>query len=352
MTAAGTEVLDTLGMFEATAALPEQVATAAAQAREVTGLPEREEIESVVVLGMGGSGVAGDILLATAAPFMSVPVVVVKSYIPPAFVSDTTLVFAISFSGDTEETVEAAAEAAVQGARVVVVSGGGELSRLAESWRAPFVPVPTAGIPQPRAGLGVMAIPPLVVLEEIGLFPGATEWIELAVAQLRRRRDSLLRPENLAAQLARRIGRTIPLLHGAGALGATAGARWRTQVNENAKCAAFNSVQPELCHNEICGWGQHGDATRQLFTLVNLRHDHEHPQLSRRFELVAEMVREVVAGIEEVRAEGEGELAQLLDLILVGDFTSLHMAAQEGIDPGPIPALEEIKARLAEDREP
>ncbi|MBA3653112.1 MAG: SIS domain-containing protein [Actinobacteria bacterium] len=346
-----TDVLDTLGIFDATASLPEQVVAAAERTRGTAGLPDREDIENVVVLGMGGSGIAGDILLATAAPFMPVPVVVVKSYIPPAFVSDTSLVFAISFSGDTEETVEAAAEAAVQGAKVVVVSAGGELERMAESWGAAYVAVPTDGIPMPRVGLGAMAIPPLVVLEEIGLFAGATEWIELAVAQLRRRRDSLLRPNNLAIELARRLGRTIPLIHGGGAVGQTAGSRWRTQVNENAKAPAFSSTQPELCHNEICGWGQHGDVTRQLFTLVNLRHDHEHPQLSRRVELVADMMREVVAGIEEVRAEGEGELAQLLDLILVGDFTSFHLAAQEGIDPGPIPALDEIKSRLAEERQ-
>ena len=345
-------MLDTLGMFDATAGLPEQVAAAAGVARAVAGLPQREQVENVVVLGMGGSGLAGDILLATAAPFMSVPVVVVKNYIPPAFVSESSLVFAISFSGNTEETVEAASEAAVQGGRVVLVSAGGELERLAESWEAPHIPVPTDGIPMPRAGLGAMAIPPLVVLEEIGLFPGASEWIDLAVAQLRRRRDALLRPDNAGVLLARRIGRTIPIIHGAGALGATAGVRWRNQINENAKAPAFASVQPELCHNEICGWGQHGDVTRQLFTLVNLRHDHEHPQLSRRFELVAEQVREVMAGIEEVRAEGEGELAQLLDLMLMGDFTSLNLAAQEGIDPGPIPALDDIKARLQEERLP
>jgi glucose/mannose-6-phosphate isomerase len=351
-TTAPADVIDTMGMWDATAALPEQVARAAADARSVGGLPERDQIENVVVLGMGGSGIAGDILLSTAAPFMAVPVVVVKSYIPPAFVSDTSLVFAVSFSGDTEETVEAAAEAAVQGARIVVVSSGGELARMAESWGASYVPVPTEGIPMPRAGLGAMSIPPLVVLEEIGLFPGATEWIELAVAQLRRRRDALLRPNNLAAELARRIGRTLPLIHGSGALGATAGARWRTQVNENAKSEAFNSVQPELCHNEICGWGQNGDVTRQLLTLIALRHDHEHPQVSRRFELVAELMREVVAGMDEVRAEGEGELAQLLDLILIGDFVSLNLAAQEGLDPGPIPALFELKSKLAETRAP
>jgi glucose/mannose-6-phosphate isomerase len=345
-------MLDTLGMFDATAALPEQVAAAAGAASGLAGLPQREQVENVVVLGMGGSGLAGDILLATAAPFMSVPVVVVKNYIPPAFVSESSLVFAISFSGNTEETVEAASEAAVQGGRVVLVSAGGELERLAQSWDAPHIAVPTEGIPMPRAGLGAMAIPPLVVLEEIGLFPGAGEWIDLAVAQLRRRRDALLRPDNAAVLLARRIGRTFPIIHGAGALGATAGVRWKNQVNENAKAPAFTSVQPELCHNEICGWGQHGDVTRQLFTLINLRHDHEHPQLSRRFELVVEQVREVMAGIEEVRAEGEGELAQLLDLILMGDFTSLNLAAQEGIDPGPIPALDDIKARLQEERLP
>ncbi|MER3453041.1 MAG: bifunctional phosphoglucose/phosphomannose isomerase, partial [Acidimicrobiia bacterium] len=180
-------------MYEAAAGLPEQVAAAAEAASGVSGLPDRSAIENVVVLGMGGSGIAGDVLLHAAGPFMPVPVVVVKSYVLPAFVSDTTLVFAISFSGDTEETVEAASEAAVQGAHVVAVTRGGELGRLAEAWGAPVVPVP-AGIPQPRAGIGALAIPPLVVLHEMGLFPGARQWIARAVTQLERRRDQLLRP--------------------------------------------------------------------------------------------------------------------------------------------------------------
>jgi glucose/mannose-6-phosphate isomerase len=334
-------------MFEATAGLPEQVAEAARRVDGIAGLPDHDTIENIVVLGMGGSGIAGDILLATAAPFMALPVVVIKSYTMPAFVSEGSLVFAISFSGNTEETVEAASEAAVQGGRLVVVSSGGRLADLAEGWGAPWITVPS-DLPQPRAGLGAMAIPPLRVLEEIGLFPGATEWIDLAVAQLQRRRDALVKDGNQAEELARRIGRTVPLIHGAGALGAAAASRWRTQVNENAKSPAFSSIQPELCHNEICGWGQHGDVTRQLITLVNLRHDHEHPQLMRRFDLVADLVREVVAGIEQVQAAGEGELAQLLDLILFGDFMSLHLAAQEGIDPGPVPVLDQIKQALQE----
>ncbi len=337
--------VDSLDMWRATAGLPEQVEAAVSAARGIGDLPRHDRVENVVVLGMGGSGIAGDVLVAAAAPFMPVPVTVVKGYEPPDFVGTGSLVFAISFSGDTEETLEAAAGAFEAGASLVVVAGGGTLVNLAGEWDVPVVPVPT-DIPQPRAALGAMAIPPLVLLEEIGLFPGALQWVDQAVGQLRRRRDQLVRPGSMAEELARRIGRTIPLVHSSGDLGAAAALRWKAQCNENAKCPAFFNVYPELCHNELAGWGQHGDATRQLITLVNLRHDAEHPQVSRRFDLVADVLREVVADVVEVRASGEGDLAQLLDLALIGDFVSLHMAGNEGIDPGPIPVLVDLKLEL------
>jgi glucose/mannose-6-phosphate isomerase len=338
--------LDTLGMFDAAAHLPEQVEAAVEYGRGVVGLPDRAGIENVVVLGMGGSGIAGDVLLSTAGPFMPVPVVVVKSYVLPAFVSDATLVFAISFSGDTEETVEAASEAAIQGARVVAVTRGGELARRAEAWGAPLIRIPD-GIPQPRAGLGALSIPPLVVLEEMGLFPGASKWIAEAVVQLRHRAAQLEKPGNVAERLAKKIDRTIPLVYGGGSIATTAALRWKTQFNENAKIPAFWATQPELCHNEVAGWGQHGDLTRQAVTLVALRHDNEHPQVHRRFELVYELMDEVVASIEEVRAEGEGAVAQLFDLVMLGDYTSLHLAQRLGVDPGPVPALDFVKEGLS-----
>jgi glucose/mannose-6-phosphate isomerase len=331
-----TGVLDSLGMLDVALALPEQIEVARDEARGLDGLPDREDIQQVVVLGMGGSGIAGDVLMASAGPYMPVPVLVFRSYHVPAFVDESTLVFAVSFSGDTEETIEATTAAALQGARVVAVTRGG----------VPTVGV-TEGIPQPRAGLGALAIPPLVVLEDIGLFPGATYWIDAAIEQLKIRRDQLARPASMGEHLARRIGRTMPLIHGGGGLGAVAAQRWKTDVNENAKCPAFWNAQSELCHNEVSGWGQHGDVTRQMFTLVNLRHDFEHPQVMHRFKITADLLDEVVSSVETVEAQGEGELAQLLDLILVGNVTSLHMAFQEGIDPGPIPAQEQIKDALA-----
>ena len=340
-------VLDTLGMFDLAAGLPEQVADAASRSRGFGGFRDAASVEQIVVIGMGGSGMAGEVVAAVAAPMLAVPVLVVKSYECPAYVDSGSLVFAISASGNTEETLQAATDASASGATLVVISGGGKLAESASGWNAPVIEVPPE-IPQPRAALGAMAIPPLVVLEEMGLYRGRRHWIDAAVEQLQRRRDELhgAGDSSRAAAMARRIGRTFPLIHGSGAVGATAANRWRTQVNENAKAPAFSNHQPEVCHNEVCGWGQHGDVTRQLITAIALRHDGEHPQMDRRFELVGELLREVVADVLEVRAEGDGDLAQLFDLILFGDYVSLWMAAEAGIDPGPIPVIEELKERL------
>ncbi|HEY8525494.1 MAG TPA: SIS domain-containing protein [Acidimicrobiales bacterium] len=328
--------LDSLDMFGATAAFPEQVRAAASVAAGVEGLPAHDDIDNVVVLGMGASGLAGDVVAAVGSPFLPVPIVVAKGYAPPSFVGPGTLCFALSFSGNTEETVEAASAAAAAGARLVVVSRGGRLGELAPSWQAPFVPVPD-DIPQARAGLGALAVPVLGLLEKAGLFPGASAWVEAAAEQLGIRRDAVFAGDS-AVRIARTIGRTIPLIVGAGPLGAVAATRWKTQVNENAKAPAFTATMPELCHNEICGWGQHGDMTRQVFTLVELRHDEEHPLEAGRFDVVRDQLAEVVHDVVEVRAVGDGPLAQLFDLTLLGDFVSLHLAAQEGIDPGPVPA--------------
>ena len=339
-------LLDTVGMFDLAAALPEQVAAAAGLGAEVDGLPEREAIEQVVVLGMGGSGIAGDVLATVAGPFMPVPVIVSKDYEPPASVGEGTLCFAISYSGDTEETVEAAQSAAVAGARMVVLSTGGELARLAASWDVPHVVLPDC--PMPRAGIGSVSIPPLIILERIGLFPGASEYVDDAVRQLQRRRDTLIVDGGPAHRLAQAIGRTIPIAYGGDALGGVAAYRFKCQVNENAKAPAFAGTLPEMAHNEICGWGQHGDMTRQVMTVVRFRHDHEHPQVGRRFDLTYDIIDEVVHTILDIEAEGDGELAQLLDLVIQGDFVSLHLAAQAGVDPGPIPVLTDLKNALAE----
>lgn len=338
-------MLDTLGMFDAAYGLPEQCAQAFREAASVDGLPPADGISSVVVLGMGGSGIAGDVLAAVAAPSCPVPIVVCKQYELPEFVGPDTLVFAMSFSGETEETIDAVHRAVGVGARLVVVTAGGHLQRIGREWGAPVILL-DATIPMPRAGIGAVSVPPLLVLEQLGLFDGASEQVDAMVAQLVRRRDELLGDANAARKLAERLGRTLPIVYGGGDLGGTAAWRWKGQFNENPKVTSFANRVPELTHNEICGWGQHGDVTRQVFSLVLLRHGFEHPQNTRRLELVAEICEEVVGGVYTVEAKGEGRLAQLFDLVLFGDLVSLHMADLAGVDPGPVPILDEIKLRL------
>jgi glucose/mannose-6-phosphate isomerase len=338
--------LDTAGMWDALLGFPEQVRSAVTPP-DALDLPERERIEHVVVLGLGPAGLAGDALVAAAGPVLPIPVVVVRSSIVPSFVDRGTLVFALSPDGDGagEEVLEAAQEAAIAGATVVGITPDGELASLCRRWASPLVELPD-DLPPARAALGALLVPALCLLEDLQLFPGARAFVERAVDQLVVRRDELARPGNPMQQLAKRIGRTWPLAHGGGAVGQVAAHRFKSQVNANAKSPAFHAAHPDLAWDELSAWGQHGDATRQLLTVVDFRHDGEHPQVARRFELVDEAVREAVAGIEEVHAEGDGDLAQLLDLVLQGDACSLHLAEQEGLDPGPVPAFDALATAL------
>ncbi len=339
-------MLDTLGMREVALGLPEQVEDAARAAGEVGGLPSPQGVTAVVVMGMGGSGIGGDVCAAVAGPVASVPVVVSKHYECPAWVGPDTLVVASSFSGNTEETLTAATSAAERGARMVVLASGGRLADRAAEWGAPLVPV-DASIPMPRAGIGAVSVPLVVLLDRLGLAPGLAEQVGPAVAQLRRRRDQLTGDGGVAADLARRIGRTFPLVYGGGPLGEVAAWRWKGQVNENPKAPAWCNRVPELTHNELAGWAQHGDVSRQVLTMVLLRHGFEHHHIAERFDFLAEACREVVADVLTVEAEGDGPLAQLMDLVLVGDLTTLHMSFDAGVDPGPIAVLDELKAHLA-----
>jgi glucose/mannose-6-phosphate isomerase len=338
--------VDTLGMWDVTFGLGDQLEAAAATvAARIAGLPEPGAIDHLVVLGMGGSGIAGDVLAAVAGPSSPVPISVVKDSVLPGFVGPRSLVVALSFSGETSETLAGAATALGRGASVVSLSAGGALAALVEDGGGVALGLDGA-IPMPRAALGALVAPVVAVAEDVGVLPGARALVTAAVEQLRRRAALLARPDNPAAALARTIDRTWPLVYGAGALGGVAAVRWKNQVNENAKAPAFSHTLPEVCHNELCGWGQHGDVTRQVLTLVELRHGFETPDVPLRFTLMDDQMLEVMSEICVVEAEGDGPLAQLFDLVLVGDVTSLHLANAAGVDPGPIPALVAMKAGL------
>ncbi len=345
---------DTLDFLDAVAGLPEQLAHAheVAGAVHADAFPRGDTIRNLVVLGMGGSGISGDVVAAAFNDELPVPITVLKQIRTPAFVGPETLAIAISYSGNTEETVSMASSAVERGAQLVAISCGGRLADVARDAGGLHLPCP-AGL-MPRAAIGALVAPLLVTLYRTGLAPGAHANLMTAQAQLAHRRDrcvpSVTGAANVTRELARKIGGTIPIIYGAGSLGGVAAYRWKCDVNENAKAPAFWHQYPELDHNEICGWGQHGDVTRQLFSLIELRHGFEHKRLRLRIDATRDIIDECVHQVLPVEAEGDGRFAQLLDLMYLGDWTSCYLALQSDVDPGPIDAIVDLKSRLASTR--
>jgi glucose/mannose-6-phosphate isomerase len=342
---------DSLGFGEALSSMPEQLAAAHEAAGKVpsASLPDAHDFDHIVTLGMGGSGIAGNVLQAVGTATLPVPVTVLKHYRTPAFVGSRTLAFALSYSGNTEETLEMARGVLAAGARLVTISSGGELAELAEQSGSLHVPCPD-GIVMPRLALGALVAPLFVVLFRMGMLPEAHAGLLRAQQQIARRRDQC-KPNadparNPARELARKIGRTTPIVYGSGGLGGVAALRWKQSVNENAKAPAFWNEYPELDHNEVCGWGQHGDVTRQVFSLIELSHGLEHPRLEQRSLATRELIEEALCQVLTVDAEGEGRLAQVLDLITIGDWTSYYLALDNDVDPGPIDAIAQLKSAI------
>lgn len=341
-------VTDTLSILDAVRGLPEQFAKA------VTANPRSDvrptvEIANVVIAGMGGSGVGADLALALCVPRATVPVVVTKSDECPAFVDERSLVVVVSFSGDTAETNALMDQAIERKARIVAITAGGRMAERAADADVEINLV-DSDAPCPRAAVASLSVPILRALESYGIldesFGTLDEQFTATLTQMQKRRDELVSEKNLASRLARRIGRTMPLIYGAGPLGAAAAHRWKSQFNENPKIPAFVGIVPELTHNEVCGWAQHGDMTRQVLTLICLRHSYEGDRNAAAMDAVAEITDETVAGVHQIQAAGDGPLVQFFDLVMIGDFVSVHMALNEGVDPGPVPVLDELKTRL------
>jgi glucose/mannose-6-phosphate isomerase len=345
------ERLDSLNVLDAVERFADQCREGWDIGRAATGLPDGAGVESVVVLGMGGSGVSGDVVGAIVEPRLAVPLRTIKGYGPlPEWIGRNTLVFAVSYSGNTEETLAAVEEAHARGTRTVTISSGGELQERARQWGVAHVQVP--GGLQPRASLGYLTLPVLAVLVAVGLLPDVSDDVDEAVGlltdlgeRLHRSRDVA---DNSAKSLAARITGKIPVVYGGEGLGAVVAQRFKNDLNEYGKTPAFSNVLPELDHNEIVGWNRLADVTSQHFVAVLVRDEEEHERVAIRFELTKELITDKLADVIEVHSEGPSRIARVLSLLFVTQLAAIYTAVTYDIDPGPVEVIESLKARLAE----
>ena len=307
------------------------------------------QTRSILVLGMGGSGVSGDISRTLLEEELKVPFLVNKNYGVPKFVDKETLVFAVSYSGDTEETLSGFDQAIERGCKIVSITTGGKLAEKAEGLGLPVVRIPS-GI-QPRSALGYLFIPLLVVLTRLGFVPDKEKEIEEAIELLHAKSASYglacALAGNPAKELAARLHGKLPVVYGFSGLTDVVAFRWKCQFNENSKIPSFWHVFPELNHNETVSWEFLAEITKD-FSLILLRDEQEPERVKKRIDITRELIEHKFGSVETIWAEGKSKLSKMLSLIYLSDFVSVYLAVLYGIDPSPVERISVLKKRLAE----
>jgi glucose/mannose-6-phosphate isomerase len=294
----------------------------------------------VMVCGMGGSAIGGDLAAAALGDRLTRLLLTVRGYALPSWATSEWTVLCSSYSGDTEETLACFAAAEALGARRIVAGTGGALIEAARDGGVPVVGLPGI-LPAPRTAVAYMLVCATEVAALAGIAPRIHTEIDAAAAFLTERSEDL---QARAAEIAQRLDGTVPVITGAD-LTAPVARRWKTQINENAKIPAFFSELPEANHNELCGWaGVPGLGAK--FSAVLIEDRDQHPRERRRFELTAKAI--VANGAEAIRVETQGEtrVARILWATMLGDLVSLQLAGARGVDPLPVEAIESFKAAL------
>jgi len=305
-----------------------------------------EEPSAVVSAGMGGSAIAGEIIRCWLMYTSKTPVDVVRGYHLPAYVDEDSLVVAVSYSGETEETVSVLAEALKRGCMTVAVSSGGTVEKLSKTVGMPWIPVPK-GL-QPRAALPHLLAAQAKVLEAVGVEIPVEELLD-ASSTLKEMSAELSpdRPveENRAKKAALSIHGRLPVVYAPESLWPAA-LRFKTQLNENSKTPAKAEVVPELCHNEVVGF----EGSKELLSrmcIVLLRDPGEEAVVRERMEAVKEEAEGRVGGLVEFRSRGSSRIGKMLSAILFGDAVSVYLAVLYGVDPTPVETISRIKRRVA-----
>lgn len=339
--------MDSHNMLGAAAGLPEQIEEAYRLAEEVD-LPVKKEIKNVVVAGLGGSAIGGDLLRVYAAGKLNIPVSVVRDYTLPRYIDESSLVIATSYSGNTEETLSAFAEAEKRGASIVVITTGGKLAEAAKNSHIPAVIIP--GGVAPRAATGFLFIPAVALLNRLGLAEGIDEDIKETVEVLKSIReevsDGVPLEKNRSKQIAHFFKDGIPVVWGASGTSEVAAQRWKGQINENAKAPAYWNVFPELNHNEIVGFEVPGEVLNKL-RVVMLRDEYDHDQVKKRMEITRRIIEKAGVRVQEVISSGKSCMARMYSLIYPGDYASIYLAFLYNIDPGPVKIIDYLKKELA-----
>jgi glucose/mannose-6-phosphate isomerase len=303
---------------------------------------------NIVVAGLGGSAIGGDLLKDWAKNQLKVPIEVSREYQLPAYAGKKTLVMVCSYSGDTEETLSSFLDGLKRGCMIYCISSGGALIKYAKKHKVPYLQV-TAGMP-PRAALPYMLIPLLFYMEKAGLVKGVAEQLEETLALLKKvsfeNGPDVPTRDNFAKTVATHVGDTAPTVYGQGFYRSVA-QRFKQQFNENSKSAAKWEVFPELDHNEIVGWEGRGEQCK-YFSVIFIRDSDTPVEIESRIDITHQIMERAGLIMFDLEVQGKSTLAKMLSTVVVGDFISVYLAVTRGADPTPVLTINYLKTSLGE----
>jgi len=309
----------------------------------------KNDIRHVAVMGMGGSGIGGELLKSLYADSCTIPISIIRDYKVPASVDTATLAIASSYSGNTEETLAAYTEARKRGARLLCLTTGGKLGEHAANDNVPVITLPQGY--QPRAAVGFSLVPLIKVLDEWNLLTNhsqETEYKETLklLKSLEQEYNPEHVPDSAPFKLAREMHGKLPIIYTGPPPVYALGRRWCGQLEENAEVLAFCNTIPEMNHNEIMGWNQNFKITEKTIAIF-LRDEFEHERVKIRMNLARDIIEKSSSGTAEVKSRGTTPLARVMSLLYFGDYTSYYLALLNGKNPTSIGNIDNLKENLS-----
>lgn len=305
------------------------------------------KFENLVLAGMGGSAIGGDLVRSYLTYQLKIPFQISRHYLLPDFVTNKSLVFISSYSGNTEETLSAYAEAKKRKAKIIAITSGGKLFDLAKKDKIPVLLIP-GGLP-PRAALGYSFGPLLILFSRLGFIPDQTAFLKETASFLNKRNEiyqkSIPHSKNPAKSLARRLYQKIPIIYSGCDYFDSVAIRWKQQLCENAKNLAFVNFFPEFNHNELVGWQNKNNSKHNLIVLF-LKDKDDHKRVKARTEIVKGILKREKIELFEIESQGGNLLQRMFYLIQLGDWTSFYLAMLNGVDPTPIQVIDYLKKQL------
>ena len=341
--------IDKSGMLDVVSRFPDYIEDSLRLVEDTEMDMDASDIRGIVISGMGGSAISGDIVKEWLRDSVDIPIYVNRDYDLPKWVGRDTLTIFLSYSGNTEETISSFKEGVERGSLCVAISSGGKLEEECRKRGIPHIKIPSGF--QPRAATAYLLFPTIKILQKIDILDNyidkeIKETIEISKYISESNRKETEQSECPAESIAKEIKDTLPNIYGWRYYTPIA-RRWRTQINENSKMIARFDEVPESNHNDIVGWTEKTEVSL-ISSCVFLRDKKNEPdKIKERYRFMRETFENAGAKVLEVDTLGETLLARMVSLMYIGDYVSVYLAILRGVDPTPVDVISGLKERLS-----